>query len=241
MVPTPSDAPHLPRSAPIDAYGNGGFAFADMSHRGSLLCLPDAIWAWPVTKAAEIDEYTLSRVFAAANGIDSLIIGTGTDVWIAPNRLRAGVSRGSCRPRHYADRTGHPHLQRHDWRAAARGCGADCRAMSASEEDKAAAGHCAELVRTHDFTRYASALFVPAPERRALLALYAFNAEICRVHAQVKSAASGRDTFAMVARHACRQRPWRRRGKSGCCRTASGRPQLSIAGGAAVAPDRGAW
>ena len=46
-----SDAPHLPRSAPIEAYGKGGFAFADMSHRGSLLCLPDAIWAWPVTQA----------------------------------------------------------------------------------------------------------------------------------------------------------------------------------------------
>ncbi len=63
--------------------------------------------------------------------------------------------------------------------------------MSASEEDKAAAGHCAELVRTHDFTRYASALFVPAPERRALLALYAFNAEICRVHAQVSQPLPG--------------------------------------------------
>ncbi len=72
------DAPHLPRSAPIEAYGNGGFAFAEMSHRGSLLCLPDAIWAWPVTKASEIDEYSLARVFAAANAIDTLIIGTGT-------------------------------------------------------------------------------------------------------------------------------------------------------------------
>ena len=83
-----SDAPHLPRSAPIDAYGKGGFAFADMSHRGSLLCLPDAIWTWPVTKTSEIDEYTLARVFAAANKIDALIIGTGTEVWVAPNRLR---------------------------------------------------------------------------------------------------------------------------------------------------------
>ena len=44
-----ADAPHLPRPAPIDAYGNGGFRFAGMSHRGSLLCLPDGIWAWPVT------------------------------------------------------------------------------------------------------------------------------------------------------------------------------------------------
>ena len=82
------DALHLPRSAPIEAYGKGGFAFADMSHRGSLLCLPDAIWAWAVTKASEIDEYSLSRVLAAANSIDTLLIGTGTEVWVVPNRLR---------------------------------------------------------------------------------------------------------------------------------------------------------
>ena len=87
------DAPHLPRSAPIEAYGKGGFVFDSMSHRGSLLCLPDAIWAWPVTKPTEIDEYTLSRVFAAANGIDSLIVGTGTEAWIAPNRLREALRR----------------------------------------------------------------------------------------------------------------------------------------------------
>ena len=87
-MPAPSDAPHLPRSAPIEAYGKGGFAFADMSHRGSLLCLPDAIWAWPVTKPEEIDRASLERVFAAAQGIDTLIIGTGTDVWLAPPALR---------------------------------------------------------------------------------------------------------------------------------------------------------
>lgn len=44
-----------------------------------------------------------------------------------------------------------------------------------------AAAFCAELVRTHDFARYASTLFVPPRERRALLAIYAFNAEISRV------------------------------------------------------------
>ena len=87
-MPQQNDGLHLPRSAPTEAYGKGGFAFADMSHRGSLLCLPDAIWAWPVTKVAEIDEYTLSRVLAAANAIDTLIIGTGTDIWVAPNHLR---------------------------------------------------------------------------------------------------------------------------------------------------------
>jgi uncharacterized protein len=83
-----SDAPHLPRSAPIEAYGNGGFVFADMSHRGSLLCLPEAIWAWPISKVEDIDKAALARAFAAADGIDTLIIGTGTDVWLAPPALR---------------------------------------------------------------------------------------------------------------------------------------------------------
>ena len=86
-----SDAPHLPRSAPIEAYGNGGFAFAGMSHRGSLLCLPDAIWAWPATKASDIDEASLARVFAAANAVDTLIIGTGTDVWVPRRGLREAL------------------------------------------------------------------------------------------------------------------------------------------------------
>ena len=86
-----SDAPHLPRSAPIEAYGKGGFAFADMSHRGSLLCLPEAIWAWPVAKAEDIDQMALARVFAAAAGIDTLIIGTGIDVWLPPPALREAL------------------------------------------------------------------------------------------------------------------------------------------------------
>jgi uncharacterized protein len=89
-MPVPSD-PHLPRSAPIDAYGKGGFAFAGMSHRGSLLCLPDAIWAWEVTRPEQIDRYSLERVFAAANRIDTLIIGTGTEVWRPPSELRAAL------------------------------------------------------------------------------------------------------------------------------------------------------
>jgi uncharacterized protein len=87
-ISTSPDAPHLPRSAPIEAYGKGGFAFADMSHRGSLLCLPEAIWAWPVTRAADIDRASLEKVFATAKDIDTLIIGTGNDVWQPPAGLR---------------------------------------------------------------------------------------------------------------------------------------------------------
>lgn len=82
------DGLHLPRSAPIEAYGNGGFRFDEMSHRGSLLCLPNAIWAWPVNDTSQIDRYSLARVFENANIIDTLLIGTGNGVWIAPAPLR---------------------------------------------------------------------------------------------------------------------------------------------------------
>jgi uncharacterized protein len=88
MANTSEDGLHFPRSAPIEAYGKGGFAFADMSHRGSLLCLPDSIWAWDVTKPEQIDRYSLLKVFDAANGIDTLIVGTGNDVWVPPRGLR---------------------------------------------------------------------------------------------------------------------------------------------------------
>jgi 15-cis-phytoene synthase len=53
------------------------------------------------------------------------------------------------------------------------------------------ASFCAELVRSSDFSRYASTLFLPAAPRRALLALYAFNAEISRVREQVSQPLPG--------------------------------------------------
>ena len=83
-----ADAPHLPGPAPIDAYGNGGFRFADMSHRGSLLCLPDGVWAWPVKEPSEITAATLELVFARGDVLDVFLIGAGRDPWPIPQRLR---------------------------------------------------------------------------------------------------------------------------------------------------------
>ncbi len=79
---------HLPRPALIDAHGGGGFRFAGMSHRGSLLCLPDGIWAWPVASADAITEETLSLVFARAAVLDFFVLGTGNVPWIMPEALR---------------------------------------------------------------------------------------------------------------------------------------------------------
>jgi phytoene synthase len=57
--------------------------------------------------------------------------------------------------------------------------------MGGADVDADSAAFCADLVRGRDFVRYASTLFVPSDKRRALLALYAFNVEICRVRDQV--------------------------------------------------------
>ena len=63
--------------------------------------------------------------------------------------------------------------------------------MSVTDQAGGSAEFCAELVRTHDFARYAATLFVPAAQRRGLLALYAFNVEISRVRDQVSQPLPG--------------------------------------------------
>jgi uncharacterized protein len=83
-----AETPHLPRRAAIDGYGRGGFSFAGMSHRGSLLCLPSGIWAWPVKRASDIDETSLARVFAEVDHIGLFLIGAGSGPWLMPDPLR---------------------------------------------------------------------------------------------------------------------------------------------------------
>ena len=80
---------HLPRQAPIDAHGGGGFRFAGMSHRGSLLCLPDGIWPWPIAAPNDLTDELLSLVFARADALDFFILGAGSAPWLMPEMLRA--------------------------------------------------------------------------------------------------------------------------------------------------------
>jgi len=82
------DGRHLPRQALIDAHGDGGFRFAGLSHRGSLLCLPDGIWAWPAAAAAALTEEAFALVFARAADLDFFILGTGGESWTPPEPLR---------------------------------------------------------------------------------------------------------------------------------------------------------
>jgi phytoene synthase len=63
--------------------------------------------------------------------------------------------------------------------------------MSRADGLRQDAEFCAELVRSHDFARYASTLFVPAEQRRALLAIYGFNVEVSRVRELVSQPLPG--------------------------------------------------
>lgn len=86
---TRPDQPHYPHPAAIEGYGKGGFRFAGMSHRGSLLCLADGIWAWEVTRASDVTEDALARVFAQAGRLDMFFLGTGQHGEPIADALRA--------------------------------------------------------------------------------------------------------------------------------------------------------
>ncbi|WP_454700762.1 Mth938-like domain-containing protein [Agrobacterium burrii] len=80
---------HFPGRAPIDAYGNGGFRFADMSHRGSLLLLPSGIYGWDPLDAKELMLGHFDKVLSEAQDIEVLLIGTGDGMRVLPKELRA--------------------------------------------------------------------------------------------------------------------------------------------------------
>lgn len=78
----------VPGRHQLDAFGAGGFRFAGMSHRGSVLATPAGIRIWPVTRFAEITADSLQPVLDEAEDIDFLLIGTGADIAFIPSALR---------------------------------------------------------------------------------------------------------------------------------------------------------
>lgn len=82
------DHRYLPRRAAIDAYGAGGFRFAEMSHRGSLLALPSGMHAWALDSAMGLGESDLCQIFDEASAIDLLLLGTGETIVPFADELR---------------------------------------------------------------------------------------------------------------------------------------------------------
>lgn len=82
---------HFPGRAPLEAYGNGGFRFADMSHRGSILCLPSGIHGWEPADAARLDAADFAKILAEARDIEILLVGMGPELRPLPRELRAAL------------------------------------------------------------------------------------------------------------------------------------------------------
>jgi uncharacterized protein len=82
---------HYPGRAPIDAYGNMGFRFAGMSHRGSIVCLPSGIHGWAASDAANLGVADFAKAIEEIAGIDVMLVGTGLEPYPLPRELRAAL------------------------------------------------------------------------------------------------------------------------------------------------------
>ncbi|MFC6444843.1 Mth938-like domain-containing protein [Shinella zoogloeoides] len=88
---------HFPGRAPIDAYGNGGFRFADMSHRGSILCLPSGIHGWDKAGETPLTLADLTRVLDEAGEIEVLLVGTGKEICPLSPEIKAALRERNIR------------------------------------------------------------------------------------------------------------------------------------------------
>ncbi len=80
---------YVPGRHRIEEYGTGGFRFAEMSHRGSILATPSGVRALSITQMAEIEAATLDLILTDPSGApDLLIVGCGAELLPLPRALR---------------------------------------------------------------------------------------------------------------------------------------------------------
>ncbi|MGL1920326.1 MAG: MTH938/NDUFAF3 family protein [Hyphomicrobiales bacterium] len=79
---------HLPGQHAIDTYGNMGFRFADMSHKGSLLILPTGTSDWQVNDGEGLNLEQFSQIIEQNEKIDILILGMGEKMYLPPKEIR---------------------------------------------------------------------------------------------------------------------------------------------------------
>ena len=88
----------FPGSCVIEGYGAGGFRFANMSHRGSILALPSGVQAWAPLSAQDITPASLQALLdEPAGAVELLLIGTGRDLAPPSAELRAALRAAGIR------------------------------------------------------------------------------------------------------------------------------------------------
>jgi len=81
-----------PGRAPIDGYGGGGFRFANMSHRGSILATADGISGWNPVDVASITDADLEPFRASSEPIDLFILGSGRGMEFPSKAIRNALN-----------------------------------------------------------------------------------------------------------------------------------------------------
>ncbi len=87
---------HFPGRAPIDSYGDGGFRFAEMSHRGSILCLPSGIYGWIAETPDDLTIANFDRVLAEEE-VELVLVGTGVDLHPIGGTVRDKLAQNGIR------------------------------------------------------------------------------------------------------------------------------------------------
>jgi uncharacterized protein len=96
--PHPSFAPgsHL-----IVAYGGGAFAFAGMSHSGSILATPRGIQPIEATRVEDLNRKKLAPLFdeiaEAPGSIEFLVVGAGAEMALIPKPLQTALRDAGVR------------------------------------------------------------------------------------------------------------------------------------------------
>jgi uncharacterized protein len=85
----PAEQGYVPGRHKVDDYGSGGFRFADMSHRGSIVALPTGVRAIALAAWNDIDSATIEQALAESGELDLFIVGTGKDLMPLAAPLRA--------------------------------------------------------------------------------------------------------------------------------------------------------
>ncbi len=78
-VRTMTEQAFYPDRQELDAYGKGGFRFAEFSHKGSVLILPSGIYGWQYSKVQDVDASAFELVFKEDTKPEFLLFGTGEE------------------------------------------------------------------------------------------------------------------------------------------------------------------
>ena len=79
---------HFPGRAPVDAYGNGGFRFAAMSHQGSLLILANGMHAWRPARFSDVTKADFASILLTEKRPAFLLFGTGSEMHFPSSEIR---------------------------------------------------------------------------------------------------------------------------------------------------------